>query len=104
MKPGLYLCYSDLFDRRPTMAELVVLLEGIPLRHAAFVLSYINLVVRSAMQEKGRESFGKVQEKMFLAHLDEEHLNLLKQRFAATRCEDRPIFLPHCLLTCCGSC
>lgn len=98
MKPRLYLCYSDLFDHRPTMAELITHVEGIPIRHAAFVLSYMNSVVRCAMQEKGRENFGKVQEKLVIAHLDDECFNLLKQRFATVRCEERPTFLPRCLL------
>ena len=98
MKPGLYICYSDLFDYRPTMAELIALLEGISTPHAAFVLSYINSVVRYAMQEKGYENFGKVEEKLVIAHLDDECFKLLKLRFAAVRCEERPIFLPRCLL------
>jgi hypothetical protein len=50
------------------------------------------------MEEKGRENFGKVQEKLVIAHFDDECFNLLKQRFATVRSEERPIFLPRCLL------
>jgi hypothetical protein len=98
MKPGLYITYSDLFDQRPTTAELVSLLKGIPLRHATHVLSYMNLLVRAAMQEKSRENFGKVQAQLFAGHLDDECFGRVKQRLPLARCEDRPIFLPHSIL------
>jgi hypothetical protein len=35
---------------------------------------------------------------MLATHLDDECLDLLKQRFPHERCEDRPVFLPECLL------
>jgi hypothetical protein len=97
MKHKLYFRYSDLFDREPTMDELIDLLRDIPIRHAIHTLSYVNLSVRVAMQDPTQD-FGKVQEKMVAGYLDDECLNLLKQRFPHERCEDRPVFLPGCLL------
>lgn len=97
MEPKLYFRYSDLFDREPTMDELVDLLRGIPIRHAIYTLSFLNLCLRVAMQD-ATQSFGKVQEKMLATYLDDECLDLLKQRFPRERCEDRPVFLPECLL------
>lgn len=97
MKPRLYLRYSDLFDREPTVDELIDSLRGIPIRHALYTLSALNLCLRVAMQDS-TQSFGKVQEKMLVMHLDDECLDALKQRFPNERCEDRPVFLPECLL------
>jgi hypothetical protein len=97
MIPKLYLRYSDLFDHEPTKDELIDLLRGIPIRHALYTLSSLNLCLRVAMQDS-TQSFGKVQEKMLATHLDDECLNLLRQRFPCKRCEDRPVFLPECLL------
>lgn len=98
MKPGLYITYSDLFDKRPTTTELLSLLKGIPLRHATHVLSYMNLLIRAAMQERSRENFGKIQAQLFAGHLDDECFGRVKQRLPFARCEDRPIFLPHSIL------
>jgi hypothetical protein len=49
MEPKLYFRYSDLFDREPTMDELADLLRGIPIRHAIYTLSALNLCLRVAM-------------------------------------------------------
>ena len=62
MISGVIFSYSDVFDRQPTHSELVALVETIPLRHATFVISRINLALRFAMQERDRPNFGKVQE------------------------------------------
>jgi hypothetical protein len=97
VRPTLYFRYSDLFDREPTREELIDLIRDIPTRHAIYVLSNINLCLRVALQDETQRS-GKVQEKMLVMHLDEECLNLLKQRFPDERCEDRPVFTPECLL------
>jgi hypothetical protein len=99
MIPRLYLCYSELFDRQPTKAELIDLIKGVPLRHATFVLSYLNLVLRYAMQEKDQEHFGKVQEMILAGHMDDEILGLLKRRFPEAKCAERPVVLPHCVLS-----
>jgi len=82
--------YSDVFDRQPTKAELIALVEKMPLRHAIFVLSRINLALRYAMQGEGRTNFGKVQELLIAAHIDDEILGALKARFPTVKCDDRP--------------
>lgn len=79
------------------MDELIDLLRGVPVRHAIYTLSSLNLCLRVAMQDAA-QSFGKVQEKILATHLDDECLSLLKQRFPHERCEDRPVFVPECLL------
>ncbi len=79
------------------MDELIDLLRGIPIRHALYTLSSLNLCLRVAMED-ATQNFGKVQEKMLVMHLDDECRNLLEQRFPHERCEDRPVFLPECLL------
>lgn len=98
MISGVIFSYSDVFDRQPTKAELVALVEQIPLRHATFVISRINLALRYAMQEQGRANFGKVQEILIAGHLDDEILGLLKARFPTVKCDERPVFLPNNLL------
>jgi hypothetical protein len=50
------------------------------------------------MQGEGRANFGKVQEMLIAAHLDDEILGLLKARFLAERCDARPVFLPQNVL------
>jgi hypothetical protein len=98
MVSGVCFTFSELFDRHPTMDELVETVRGIPLKHAVHVILAMNLFIRFAMQEKGRENFGRVQESLAAGHIDDESLNLLKSRFPKARCEDRPIFLPQNLL------
>jgi len=94
---GVIFSYSDVFDRQPTKEELIAFIEKIPLRHAAFVISRINLALRYAMQEKGQ--FGKVQELLIAAHIDDEILGLFKARFPTVKCDERPVFLPQSLLS-----
>ena len=78
MSAGVYLSYSDLFDCKPTIDELIDLLKPIPLRHAIYVLSRINLGLRYAMQELGRSNFAEVQGFFMSAHSDDEMLWRLK--------------------------
>lgn len=98
MSAGVYLTYSDLFDRKPTTDELLELIKTIPLRHAIHAVSRINLGLRYAMQELGAPNFAEVQCFFMAAHCDDEVLWLLKRRFPFARCDERPIFLPHGLL------
>ncbi|MGB6131034.1 MAG: hypothetical protein WBG54_04590 [Acidobacteriaceae bacterium] len=98
MTPGVYLCYSDLFDCHPTMAELVALIRRVPLRHAAWTLARLNMALRFALQPKERETFGPVQQILIEAHLDDEALSRLRARYRDARCDERPVFLPHCVL------
>jgi hypothetical protein len=72
--------------------------RAVPLRHAALVISGLNLAVRFAMEERGRANFGRVQEALIAGHIDDEILDRLKARFPTERCQDRPIFLPQSLL------
>jgi hypothetical protein len=95
---GVVFSYSDVFDRQPTHAELIALVETIPLRHAAFVISRINMALRFAMQEHDRPNFGKVQEMLVAGHIDDEILGILKKRFPTEKCDERPVFLPNNLL------
>jgi hypothetical protein len=97
MISGVIFSYSDLFDRQATKEELIALIEKIPLRHAVFVISRINLALRYAMQEQGQ--FGKVQEMLIAGHIDDEILALLKARFPTVKCDERPVFLPQNLLS-----
>ena len=99
MVKGICITYSELFDRQPTTDELIKLIESVPLRHAAFVLSGVNLTLRHAMQEPGRANFGKVQEALIAGHIDDETLAILKMRFPHEKCDERPVFIPHCVLT-----
>jgi hypothetical protein len=95
---GVIFSYSDIFDRQPTKAELITLVEKIPLRHAIFVISRINLALRYAMQGEGRTNFRNVQELLIAAHMDDEILGVLKARFPTVKCDDRPMFLPNNVL------
>jgi hypothetical protein len=97
MISGVIFSYSDVFDRQATTEELIALVEKIPLRHAVFVISRINLALRYAMQEQGQ--FGKVQEMLIAGHIDDEILALLKARFPTVKCDERPVFLPQNLLS-----
>jgi hypothetical protein len=99
MVKGICFTYSELFDRQPTMEELTEVIKRLPLRHAAFVLSRINLLLRCSMQEKDQANFGKVQESLVVGPLNDETLGLLKQRFPTARCDERPVFLPQRVLT-----
>jgi hypothetical protein len=97
MEPKLYLRFSDLFDREPRTTELIELLDRIPLRHAVYVLTSINQCLRVAMQDPSQD-FGKLQEKLLATHMDDECLERLKSRFSHDRCDERPVFLPECIL------
>lgn len=99
MISGVIFSYSDVFDRQPSKEELIAFIEKIPLRHAIFVISRINLAVRYTMQGEGRANFGKVQEMLISAHIDDEILGLLKARFPTVKCDERPVFLPQSLLS-----
>ena len=98
MFAGIYITYSELFDRQPTLAELVELIKPLPLRHAAYNLSLINLALRYAMQEPGRTNFGEVQKKLVGDHLNDETFALFEQRFPKTNPVERPVFLPQTIL------
>jgi hypothetical protein len=98
MSAGVYVTYSDLFDLKPTLDELVALIKPIPLRHAIHVISRINLGLRYAMQELGRSNFAEVQGFFIAGHSDDEMLWRLKARFPYAKCDERPVFLPHGLL------
>lgn len=99
MISGVIFSYFDVFDRQPTKAELIAFVEKLPLRHAASVISRINLALRYAMQEHGPANFGKVQEMLIAGHIDDEILGLLKARFPTEQCDKRPVFLPQNLLS-----
>jgi hypothetical protein len=99
MKSAVIFTYADVLDRQPTKAELIALIEQIPLRHATFVISRINLALRYAMQGEGRANFGKVQEMLVASHIDDEILGLLKARFPTVKCDERPVFLPQSILS-----
>lgn len=81
MTPGVNLTYSDLFDRQPTMAELIELIQQVPLRHAAWTLARINMALRYVLQVNERENFGQVQKILIEAHMDDQALGLLRTRF-----------------------
>ena len=91
MSVGVLISYFDLFDRKPTMDELVDLLKPIPLRHAIHVLSRINLGLRYAMQELGRSNLAEVQGFFLAAHSDDEMLWRLKTRFPFAMCDEASI-------------
>ncbi|MGO8757627.1 MAG: hypothetical protein ACLQG3_05835 [Terracidiphilus sp.] len=98
MDSGVCFTFSELFDRHPTVGELIETVRGIPLKHAVHVILAMNLFVRFAMQENRKVNFGRVQEFLTAGHVDDETLGLLKSRFPTARCEDRPIFLPQNIL------
>lgn len=98
MTPKLYVRYSELFDREPTMKDLIDLLSGIPVRHAVYTISSLNLRLRVAMLDSS-QNFGLVQERIVATHLDDECLKLLQQRFPNSRFNDRPVVLPEGLLS-----
>jgi hypothetical protein len=68
------------------MAELVTLPPRSTASPCDHVLSYMNLVVRAAMQKKAWEIFAKIQEKLLTGHLDDECFNRLKQRLSWLTC------------------
>jgi hypothetical protein len=98
MIPATYLTFPELFDRRATMEGLVELVKGVPLHHAAFVLSYLNLALRYAVQEMDRKNLADVQRHLVRNHFDAETLALLDQRFKKVNCVDRPIFFAQSIL------
>jgi hypothetical protein len=98
MKPQVCFSFSDIFDRHPSMTDVIDSIRWIPLRHAVHVISYINSAVRYALMEPGRPNIGSVQELLVVAHTDDETLNTLKVRFPHAKCEDRPVYLPQSLL------
>ena len=99
MEARTYVTFSELFDRRPVMHELVELIKKIPLRHAVLVISRLNMAVRFVMEEGSGEDFAKVQKRLIEDHLDDDIHALLRERLRTARLEDRPIFLPQCLLS-----
>lgn len=97
MEPRLYIRFSDLFDREPSLSDLITSLKDIPVRHALYALSTINLCLRIAMQDPNQD-FGKVQERVLVGHLDDECLDRLRHRFPHEQVSDRPVFLPETVL------
>src|SRR5271170_7097060 len=98
MIPKIIIMYSEIFDSRPTMDELIDLIKPLPLRHAALILSYINLVVRYGMQDIGEQNFSAAQASLFNGHFNDEAFELIKTRLGVTRCDERPIFVPQSVL------
>src|SRR5260370_20788219 len=98
MTPGIFLSYSELFDRQPTVDELIELVKRVPLRPGTLVVSRRNLALRYSMHEMDRPNLAKVHEIVLTAHMDDETIGLLKQRFPTAKCDERPVFLPHCLM------
>ena len=99
MNKAVCVTYSELFGQQPTLDGLIGIISRLPLRHAVFVLSRLNSAMRYGMQEQGRESFGRIQEALLVWHLDDETLQILKDRLPNARCAERPIFVPLCILT-----
>jgi hypothetical protein len=98
MKSGLYLTYSELFDEMPTTEGLTELIKSLPRRHAIYVLSRINLVLRRAMEHKGNADMATEQQRLLAGHLDDEIIARAKQRIPNAKCDDRPVFLPFGVL------
>lgn len=93
-----YITFSELFDRQPSLSEVVDIVEQLPMRDAAFALCKMNLALRFAMQEQDRPNFGRIQQQLIGQHTDDEVFRLLQQRFPHVSVENRPIFLPHGVL------
>jgi hypothetical protein len=98
MKSGLYLLYSELTDAKPNLAELIALLKQVPLAHGVDALSRLNLLLRYSLSPSSVKSVGQAQNMFCAGYLDDELLNLAKQRFSTTRLDDKPIFLPFSTL------
>jgi hypothetical protein len=98
MIASIYITYSELFDRQPTTSEIIEILRDLSMHHALHVLSFINLVVRSSLQEPNRQHFGQIQQQLIASHIDDEIFGRLQNRLPHVRCDERPIFLPHCVL------
>ena len=98
MNSAVCFSYSELFDRYPSLDEVIETISWIPMRHAIHVISTTNLAIRYAMQEHGKPNLGKVQEFVIAAHVDDEALGILKTRFPRANCVERPVFLSQNLL------
>ena len=98
MLPGTYITFSELFDRQPSLSEVIGIVEQLPMLDAAFTLSQMNVSLRYVLQEHNRPNFGRLQQQLIGSFADDEVFRLLQQRFPQVLVDKRPIFLPHCIL------
>lgn len=87
---GAYFCYSDVFDRRPALDEIIGLLRDLEPTETAAFLCRMHAEIR--LVEKEREPFAKVQQMLASAFLDQETVDRFKQRFGTVHLADRPVF------------
>lgn len=95
---GAYITYSELFDRRPSLAEVEEIFAPLNLVHTTVLLSRMSIHLRHGFQRPSTQGIAWVQRFLFHNFTDLETFNRLQSRFAASRFEDRPIFHPLQLL------
>jgi hypothetical protein len=87
---GAYFLYKDVFDRTPTVPELLELLKDLDPVETLFLLCKINADLRLCKREK--QAAAKLQQELAGALLDDETVARFKARFGSTNMADRPVF------------
>ena len=87
---GAYFLYKDVFDRTPTVSELLELLKDLDPVETLFLLCKINADLRLCKREK--QAAAKLQQELAGALLDDETVARFKARFGNTNMADRPVF------------
>jgi hypothetical protein len=89
---AVYFEFREIFDRIPSLSELVSVIQPLDMRETVGLLCQMNADFR--MTKRGRDAKGKLQSELAGSLLDDETIALLKQRFGSENTAYRPIFHP----------
>ena len=89
---AVYFQYREIFDRLPSLEEMVSLIRELDLRDTAGLLCQISADFRLSKRDK--EAVGKVQRDLAGYLLDDDTIERLKKRFGLIHSADRPLFHP----------
>ena len=91
---GVYITYSELFDRRPAWEEVVGILASMDRLNTALLLSRVNTHLRHAFQEPERKNLRWCQ--MFLVRnfIDDSTWRRLQERLPLAKPEEWLLFHP----------
>lgn len=95
---GPYHLYSELFDTRPRLEDVLSILQPLDRTNTALLLSRVNTHIRHTFQEPTRENLEWLQGFLLRNFLDEDAFRRLQERFPTERLEDRPLFHPTQIL------